>query len=633
MAKTVSDETQAIIDRLKREGDLIRNSGANSIKGVRVELAKFHTVFSEMKQSLSGLSSQSANAANLAKQLANSQAQQQQQNQAATQAQQAAQQQQAQQQQTKNEKEKRVEKRERTSWMKTIKSYFGKIFDFFKKAALFLVGGAFAYEFIAGMIEEKFGIDMPTVAETLKNFKKTVDNFTEADWESAKLALTNIGLLAAGIAAFGTALGLATTALSAIAAWRPRGVPGRFPGRSPAGVPGSGPIVNPGGAGAGGRQPTPTTTAPPGTNRADLRRQWAMDKRNRVVPRNTSFQDWLAQKNPTTPTTPAPTTAPPTAGPGWWDRMKTAAGRAKGPALVTGAVTAYNIAAGGAGQPLLDGNQLEEELLAAIEGRSYDTSDVVKETLVGAGLSAGIGGTIGIAGGPAGIAAGAISGAIWGGISSLASSSILALRRVYRDAQEEGIDEIPNTVERALRNEISKKGTEEFVSAMTETAEKAKEFLDKYGEELVNVSDEIEAQQKIIEANTLSPPEINAAKKRLEELEERRALLETQVRSTENILYSRFDKLPPEIVDRLTAPVNDPLAQLVGPNNTQLEQLAQLGASMAPQQFFFTQGSPINNFNNTSVNRANSVAYRSNVGSVNAGGSYSDHQAIPAMFS
>lgn len=42
----MSEETKAIIDRLKAEGDLIRNTGTNSIKATNIALAKFENVFS-----------------------------------------------------------------------------------------------------------------------------------------------------------------------------------------------------------------------------------------------------------------------------------------------------------------------------------------------------------------------------------------------------------------------------------------------------------------------------------------------------------------------------------------------------------------------------------------------------------
>ena len=41
----LSQETQAIIDRLKAEGDLVRNSGTNSIRSVKFQLDKFEGIF------------------------------------------------------------------------------------------------------------------------------------------------------------------------------------------------------------------------------------------------------------------------------------------------------------------------------------------------------------------------------------------------------------------------------------------------------------------------------------------------------------------------------------------------------------------------------------------------------------
>jgi hypothetical protein len=41
----LSPETQAIIDRLKAEGDLIRNSGTNSVRSVKIQLDKFESIF------------------------------------------------------------------------------------------------------------------------------------------------------------------------------------------------------------------------------------------------------------------------------------------------------------------------------------------------------------------------------------------------------------------------------------------------------------------------------------------------------------------------------------------------------------------------------------------------------------
>lgn len=48
----MSPETIAIIDRLKAEGDLIRNSGTNSLKSVKMEFAKFENVFSAISSNV-----------------------------------------------------------------------------------------------------------------------------------------------------------------------------------------------------------------------------------------------------------------------------------------------------------------------------------------------------------------------------------------------------------------------------------------------------------------------------------------------------------------------------------------------------------------------------------------------------
>ena len=53
MAANLSPETQAIIDRLKAEGDLIRNSGTNSLRAVRTEFAKFDGVFNSINANIS----------------------------------------------------------------------------------------------------------------------------------------------------------------------------------------------------------------------------------------------------------------------------------------------------------------------------------------------------------------------------------------------------------------------------------------------------------------------------------------------------------------------------------------------------------------------------------------------------
>jgi len=49
--KKLSPETEAIIDRLKREGQLTRNSEGNSIKSIKINLDKFADAFTAIQKS------------------------------------------------------------------------------------------------------------------------------------------------------------------------------------------------------------------------------------------------------------------------------------------------------------------------------------------------------------------------------------------------------------------------------------------------------------------------------------------------------------------------------------------------------------------------------------------------------
>ena len=46
--KNLSPETEAIVARLKSEGDLVRNSGTNSIKEIKINLEKFADAFTQI---------------------------------------------------------------------------------------------------------------------------------------------------------------------------------------------------------------------------------------------------------------------------------------------------------------------------------------------------------------------------------------------------------------------------------------------------------------------------------------------------------------------------------------------------------------------------------------------------------
>ena len=60
----MSPQTQAIIDRLTSEGNLLRNSGTNSIRSVKIELGKFNSVFNAISNNLASQAAIQAAAAN-----------------------------------------------------------------------------------------------------------------------------------------------------------------------------------------------------------------------------------------------------------------------------------------------------------------------------------------------------------------------------------------------------------------------------------------------------------------------------------------------------------------------------------------------------------------------------------------
>ena len=53
MASTaISPETQAIVDILKHEGELIRNRGVNSVRSLSIKLDKFDGLFSSINKNM-----------------------------------------------------------------------------------------------------------------------------------------------------------------------------------------------------------------------------------------------------------------------------------------------------------------------------------------------------------------------------------------------------------------------------------------------------------------------------------------------------------------------------------------------------------------------------------------------------
>ena len=48
----LSAETAAIVERLRAEGDLVRNSGANSIRSVKIKLDRFDGLFTSIQTNI-----------------------------------------------------------------------------------------------------------------------------------------------------------------------------------------------------------------------------------------------------------------------------------------------------------------------------------------------------------------------------------------------------------------------------------------------------------------------------------------------------------------------------------------------------------------------------------------------------
>ena len=51
----MTPDTKAIVEKLTNEGLLLRNTGTNSIKSVKVELNKFHDTFKALSSSMQGI--------------------------------------------------------------------------------------------------------------------------------------------------------------------------------------------------------------------------------------------------------------------------------------------------------------------------------------------------------------------------------------------------------------------------------------------------------------------------------------------------------------------------------------------------------------------------------------------------
>lgn len=212
----MNSQTQAIVDRLKEEGLLIRNKGTNSIKSVKetltLELGKFQGTFDAIRQSMGYMDQAAVDQAELAKRNADLAALSEDERNAVlkTIADNAAKQANLDERELalRNEDLKKKEKTDIKLFGKNglIGSALTKVKDFAVNAAVLGLTGAAVYEFIAGFIEKQFGIELPTVADA---FRGIYNALKDIDWMKLK---ENLAFLADPefLKKAGIALGVAT---------------------------------------------------------------------------------------------------------------------------------------------------------------------------------------------------------------------------------------------------------------------------------------------------------------------------------------------------------------------------------------------------------------------------------------
>ena len=583
----MSPETQAIIDKLENEGLLLRNRGKNSIKTVKdtvkVELGKFAGIFNEMKGSLTGLSEQSA--ANIA--IAEEEAklrglsEQERLDYIRTQGEMEQRKQELENERLKREEKSESEKKKSDSVIfNGVKGLFSGITGFFKKWGLVIAGLGlpFAYEFVAGMLKAKFGIELPTVMEGVKNLGKFL---TDVPW--AKLSSVIIDTIAI-LVGFRLALGALNLAIAGVrggAALLGRG--SLLPGGTP-------PLVGP---------PAPGGTAPAG------------------------------------------------GGPGLLRRVGGAIAGNKGKAALA-ALSMLGVArvTGGTDDTTLDATAGQEDLLAAINERDTSLMEVLSETASSAAIGGAIGGAGGLVAGGVTAVPGAIAGAISGAIWGFATTVALGAKRAYDDSSffnGEGIDELPNSVEEALREEkaVFEAGMEGRVEAIRASAQASKEFLNQNQIKLEETLNEIANIQDQINTEGTSEGLKSSLKIKLSGLNNDAELLQRQIDVTTGVLEKRNEQLI-EVEKQTNESIND-TGESTGSNIKSLEQIfgqMNLGQTIdliaqgglgSPQQYVFNKGGDVTNVQNTNAQRQSTVAVRQNMSGFGYGGSNS-YEAIPGMF-
>ena len=204
----LSPETQAIIDRLKAEGDLIRNSGTNSVRSVKIQLDKFEGIFNTISanvieqtkilQMQAGLAQEAVEAAKTKEQLDEIKTEQQKYD-----------------QDDKNDKNKDNDSIEKIG-DKIEKAFSARsILGTMKDLAIAGAGLFVAYNFLKGAVDEATGgswsnmeesmanTDWNALAESARNTVSSVTNIvglaepivttlSEINWEGLKTAVNSM---------------------------------------------------------------------------------------------------------------------------------------------------------------------------------------------------------------------------------------------------------------------------------------------------------------------------------------------------------------------------------------------------------------------------------------------------------
>ena len=214
----LSEQTEAILERLKAEGQLTRNTGTNSLKSVKVDLAKFTDVLSSVNSNIAEQTSimrQTLDYNVQEAQRARDEARQEQLGEVAKKAEEKEKE-----TQQKTEQEKKSRSNDATSIGGVLTNMLGGFKNFVIKSLLGAVGGIAIFELARGFFDERTGgefsrffdeIDWATMTTNMTSIASSIStgaqNFVNFIADPLGVILSSIGPVGAG-AAVVTAAGL-----------------------------------------------------------------------------------------------------------------------------------------------------------------------------------------------------------------------------------------------------------------------------------------------------------------------------------------------------------------------------------------------------------------------------------------